>query len=194
MHYHTRFQDSIIISRPLEHVHPDARIRLAHDIGRLPCLLTLCSGEDCSAFRKEDGPPTVHHYVPVLVSLLRGEDDEVNPLVKRKVFQAMRSILRHRNEEDPGSETMDVIFQGLVDTDRSTRLQAGYIVSISMPLDPANGHYRVALSAVVQHYARHVTRPGNVTAVIFDRIYQQIDNGAGPVKETLVVAVGKMGT
>lgn len=67
----------------------------------------------------------IHLYIPVLEVLIQGPPEETTPDVKRSVYKAMCSILRHRNEEDPGQQAMDFIFRGLADRDRSTRLQAG---------------------------------------------------------------------
>lgn len=111
--------------RPLERADEQSRITLAQQLARLPCLLTLCSGDNCLEFRKPNAFNMVHLYLPVVVALLRGEDEDVTPLVRRAVFKAMCPILRHRNEEDPGQDAMDVLFRGVGDKDRSTRLQAG---------------------------------------------------------------------
>lgn len=79
------------------------------------------------AFRRPGAFKMVHLYLPVIVGLLRGGNEEVTPTVRRTVFKAMCPILRHRNEEDPGQDTVDVLFRGVADKDRSTRLQAGYV-------------------------------------------------------------------
>lgn len=166
-------------SRPLERIDPESRIKLAQDIAKLPCLLTLCSGENCLLFRKVDGFHMAHLYVPVLVSLLRGERDEVTYAVKRHVYKAMRSILGHRTEEDPGLDIMGIIFQGLGDMDRSIRLQAG-----------------IALGAVLEVYALNISpSPGDdeVLQQLFHRIFRHIENHPGPVKETMIVSLGKIG-
>ena len=58
--------------RPIEKVDEGSRIALAQQLSRLPCLLTLCSGEDCMAFRRPGAFKMVHLYLPVIVGLLRG--------------------------------------------------------------------------------------------------------------------------
>jgi serine/threonine-protein kinase ATR len=113
--------------RPMEKSDEPSRLELAARLAKLPCLLTLCSSDDCSKFRKSDAFSMVHLYLPAMEALLRGGNGEVTPAVRRGVFKALAPILRHRNEEDPGQHVMDFIFRGLADKDRGTRLQAGYV-------------------------------------------------------------------
>ena len=112
---------------PVEKSDEASRLELAARLAKLPCLLTLCSSEDCSKFRKSDEFSMVHLYLPAMEALLQGTNDEVTPAVRRGVHKALRPILRHRNEADPGQQVLDLIFRGLSDKDRSTRLQAGYV-------------------------------------------------------------------
>jgi serine/threonine-protein kinase ATR len=87
----------------------------------------MCSGEDCSSVRIVGGPSLLPLYRPAIDALLQGPPEEVTPRVRRAVYGALRVILLHRNVEQPDSHTLDILFQGLMDNDRSTRVQAGCV-------------------------------------------------------------------
>lgn len=106
----------------------DIRISLGEQLGKLVCLLAHCNQSRCSSDAETEHIVTIPSFLPMLSRLLEGPADEVTSDVCRRVFAAFTSIIKHhpRNQSLVGLEAVtDIIFRGLVDRDRSTRLASG---------------------------------------------------------------------
>lgn len=74
--------------------------------------------------------PIVTAFAPMLITLMNGPADEVNFNVRRRAFTAMASIIQpseYSSVDDDGiMQISDTVLEGMVDSDRSVRLSAGY--------------------------------------------------------------------
>ncbi|TFK25977.1 atypical/PIKK/ATR protein kinase [Coprinopsis marcescibilis] len=164
-------------SRPLPDGKQEARLSLAENLSKLPCLLVLCSGQNCLSFRKAAGPELVPMYAPVINALLQGDSEyEVTPAVRKAVFKALGVILRHRNEERVDKRTLDIIFKGLRDKDRSTRLSAG-----------------CNLEVIASMHDTDTPDSRAASMELFDQLYQVLESSGARAKETMLISIAGLG-
>jgi serine/threonine-protein kinase ATR len=103
-----------------------ARVNLAQNLAKLPCLLTQCDGADCQS-RRSSNVLFAQIYQPIIASLLDGTNDEVTPTVRRQSFQALRRALDHHAVTislDGLDDAGKLLLQYVKDPDRSARLSA----------------------------------------------------------------------
>jgi serine/threonine-protein kinase ATR len=106
----------------------NVRIPLGEQLGKLVCLLAHCNQSRCSSDAETENIPIIPSFLPVVSRLLEGPADEVTSDVRRRVFAGFTSVIKHHHRAQSlgGLEAVtDIIFRGLVDRDRSTRLASG---------------------------------------------------------------------
>ena len=100
-------------------------------MSKLVCLLAHCSLSRCPSNADNECTATISACLPLVSCLLGGSEAEVTSDVRRRVFAGFTRVIKHhpRNRSLGGLEGVtNIIFRGLVDKDRSTRLAAGYRV------------------------------------------------------------------
>ncbi|KAF8961112.1 hypothetical protein BDZ97DRAFT_1664899 [Flammula alnicola] len=154
----------------------NARLALIDKLASMPCLLAQCNATDCLSQNANNNFLTVSPYTPVISSLLEGPQEEVTPDIRRKIYHAFCSILKHHNGKEILDSSIDIVFRGMGDVDRSVRVSAGY-----------------ALSGLVRRYGLNGQDGFNHAEPIFTHLYQRFEASKNPVRETLLIAVGSMG-
>ncbi|KXN89480.1 Protein kinase rad3 [Leucoagaricus sp. SymC.cos] len=155
------------------------RLNWAKNLTRLPCLVTDCTGSGCEMHKSSVAVLFAKVYHPLIALLLDGTDNEVTAIVRREAFRAVKRAVDHHATEvamDGLEEIEKFLLQYLRDPDRSARLSVCY-----------------ALSAVVLAYTRAMANPWHLTQRVFGVLYRHMGHARDIMKETVVIAVGKMG-
>ncbi|KAI0254821.1 hypothetical protein BJV78DRAFT_1273863 [Lactifluus subvellereus] len=139
----------------------------------------------CQFIREKISQPTgqdlllLSTYSIAIRQILRGKADEVTTAVQKLGNQALRSAVRHHSIDLGLADVDDLvgdIYRSLVHKDRSVRLSAGQV-----------------LVEVISFY----NRVGQISWVraerIFDKFYELLGDARDPVKETVLITVGRVG-
>ncbi|KAF9534591.1 hypothetical protein CPB83DRAFT_754578 [Crepidotus variabilis] len=161
--------------RPLQLTTDADRILLAERLFTLPCLLAQCNQTDCPSQTANNKYLTLVPTVTVFTKLLDGPSNEVTHQVKMKVFQAISRFLDHHSSAEDLAQVLDLIFAGLGDSNRSTRLSAGKCLDSFIRSYEIRGQQKIVVEG------------------IFARLYQLFETSKTAVRETMLVTVASIG-
>ena len=108
---------------------------------RLPCLLVGCSSSECHRWAGSDGVGMLSVYIPILTRF--ADDDSAPPRIRKHVFKALSSAIRHHAAEGVAEEPLPMdesIMLGLTHKSRSVRLAAGCAYSVVDLLQSSQSH------------------------------------------------------
>ncbi|KAG6891314.1 hypothetical protein C0992_009195 [Termitomyces sp. T32_za158] len=161
--------------RPLLHTDSPVRVSFAKNLATLACLLCRCDSSQCSVSVDVQSLPMLSFALDGIMHLLNGPDAQVTSELRRLAFAALTRVVRHnsiKEDRDTIDGTVDFIFRGLTDRERSVRLGAGNALAALLHIMGAN---RLSVES------------------IFDRLYRLFDVVKIPIKETLIISVGQVG-
>ncbi|KAI0307055.1 hypothetical protein B0F90DRAFT_1807754 [Multifurca ochricompacta] len=154
------------------------RISVAKGLSELAC--PLAHGESSECFRPTGQKlPILSTYNIAMRQLLQGRADEVTVAVRTSVNQALRLAIRHHSI-DLGLEEVDgliiELYPSLVHRDRAVRLSAGQV-----------------LAEIVSFCYRSGQVSWFLAEGIFGKFYELLRDARDPVKETILITVGRVG-
>ncbi|KAI0797124.1 hypothetical protein C8Q75DRAFT_710778 [Abortiporus biennis] len=114
--------------RPIHDPSATSRIAIARNFSRLSCAIVHDGTDDCFSCIRKPAVATLPAGLRVAEQLLSGTTDEIKPLVRKAVYEALgRSIRHHTSGFAHGmlDYCADFVGRGLKDVDRSVRISAG---------------------------------------------------------------------
>ncbi|KAF5363593.1 hypothetical protein D9756_000300 [Leucocoprinus leucothites] len=156
-----------------------ARLELARNLAKLPCLVTRCNKSNCRTHESSSTILFSQLYNPIVALLLDGPEGEVTPAVRRQTFRALKCAIDHHpiGNSISGLDDAEKLLVGHIkDVDRGARLAACH-----------------GLVALISAYTHAVPNPWHLTRRIFAPLYHHMGHAKENMKETVLVAVGLMG-
>ncbi|KAI0271954.1 hypothetical protein BGY98DRAFT_1091035 [Russula aff. rugulosa BPL654] len=154
------------------------RVSVAKALSDLACPLAHGENPECSRPTRQD-LLLLSTYNTAIRQVLRGKADEVTAVVHKSGNQALCLAVRHHSIELGLKEVDDLVvelYRSLIHNDRAVRLSAGQV-----------------LVEIMSFY----NRVGQVSWVraegIFDKFYELLRDARDPIKETVLITVGRVG-
>jgi hypothetical protein len=138
-------------------------------------------------------------YKIAIRQVVRGRTDEVTTAVHKLGNRALCLAVRHHSIELGLKEVDELVIelcQSLVHSDRAVRLSAGSVLNVRSRL-PLTHDILGQTSQVLVEIASFYNRVGQVSyrcaERIFDKFYELLREARDPVKETVLITVGRVG-
>jgi serine/threonine-protein kinase ATR len=174
------------------------RVSIAKALSELACPLAHGESSECSRPMGK-GLSLLSTYIMAIQLVLQGRAHEVTPAVRKSGNQVLCLAVRHHSIELGLKEVDDVaieLYQSLVHKDRAVRLSAGSVFNIRLCL-PSTYHVFGHPSQVLVEIISFYNRVGQVSWVraegIFDKFYELLRDARDPVKETVLITIGRVG-
>lgn len=178
--------------RPLVSTNSASKLAIIEQLTELPCTLAQCDKSNCQSQTTYNKYLTVACFLPLFVLLLRGTERDVTAQVRRRAYLALASIFNHHDDAKAIEDITKLLFEGLVDVDRSVRLSAGYLIFNTTCLWLTT-FYSSALCSLVRCYGRY-GKQGYIHAdAIFSQLYELFEAGKNSTRETLLISVSSIG-
>ncbi|KAG6812100.1 hypothetical protein H0H92_004400 [Tricholoma furcatifolium] len=161
--------------RPLSDTTAVFRVSFAKKLANLVCLLCHCDSSACSVSFDVQMLPLLSSALQGIIHLFDGSEDEVTSELRRLAFAALTRMIRHNSTDRPNTSfgtSLNLIFRGLADKERSVRLGAGNCLATLLHIMSANG---IDIEKT------------------FDRLYQLYNSARIPGKESLLLSIGQVG-
>ncbi len=114
--------------RPLSSTTSASKLAIIEQLTELPCALAQCDKSNCQSQTTNNKYLTAACYLPLFVLFFRGPEGEITSQVRRRAYLALASVFNHHDEAKDMGDVTKLLFEGLVDVDRSVRLSAGYLI------------------------------------------------------------------